>query len=281
MAVYAIGDVQGCFDALRALLNTIAFRPGTDRLWFCGDLVNRGPQSAEVLRLVAQLGDGAVSVLGNHDLHMLAVAEGHGPTRRQDCFDDVLNAPDAHELLSWLRHRPLLHQDPDLKFTLVHAGLPPSWDVSTAAACAREVESAIRGQDRHGFFANMYGNEPRLWSGELTGWERLRFITNSLTRMRYCDRDGGLDLFEKGPPGTQRQGLVPWFAVPNRRSRGTRIIFGHWAALQFHEPPDPVHGVFPLDNGCAWGRRLTAMRLEDCRLFDVPCPRAGTRVRSA
>ena len=271
MAVYAIGDVQGCLDELKALLAEFHFRPHHDQLWFVGDLVNRGPRSLEVLRFVIDLGDRAMTVLGNHDLHLLAVAAGKRRLRAKDTFDDILQAPDRDQVLTWLRTRPLLHHDPDLRLTVIHAGLPPQWDLATAKRCAREVETVLRGADYANFLEQMFGDRPDRWSEQLTGFARLRFITNCLTRLRYCDRDGVLDLVENGPPGTQDPSLMPWFEVPHRRSRSERIIFGHWATLQLNEALDPRHRVYHLDTGCAWGGALTALCLDSMRHRRVPC----------
>jgi bis(5'-nucleosyl)-tetraphosphatase (symmetrical) len=209
LATYAIGDVQGCYDELRQLLDRIAYEPGRDRLWLTGDLVNRGPRSAQVLRLVRALGESAVVVLGNHDLHLLALAEGDDEVRAEDNLADVLLAEDRDELLHWLRHRPLLHHDEALGLTLIHAGLPPQWGLDEARAHAAEVEQTLRGPAYEEFFAHMYGDEPSCWSPELGDWDRLRFIVNCLTRLRYCDRAGHIALHEKGPPGSQPQGLLP------------------------------------------------------------------------
>lgn len=271
MAVYAIGDVQGCFNELQALLAELPFRPHHDQLWFAGDLVNRGPRSLDVLRFVRDLGDQAIAVLGNHDLHLLAVAAGKRRARRKDTIDDILQAPDRDQLLTWLRTRPLLHHDAELGFTVIHAGLPPQWDVATAKRCAREVEAALRNPDYVSLLEQMFGDRPDRWSEQLTGFARLRFIVNCLTRLRYCDRDGVLSLAENGPPGTQDPSLMPWFEVPSRQSRGERIIFGHWATLQLQQPLDPRHGVYHLETGCAWGGHLTAMRLDSLRYVSVPC----------
>ncbi len=269
MAIYAIGDVQGCFDELQTLLKQIGFEAGRDRLWFTGDLVNRGPKSLEVVRFVKNLAGDALTVLGNHDLHLLAVAEGQDRYRYNDTFDDVLNAPDSDELLDWLRHRPLLHHDPKLGYTLIHAGLPPQWDLAQAEACAAEVEAVLRGHRYGEYFEHMYGSQPELWSDDLTDWERLRFITNCFTRLRYCDKDGRLALEEKGAPGSQADGYLPWFTAPARRSAGLNIIFGHWSALGEHTAP----GTYPLDTGCVWGGSLTALRLDgEARWYRSPCP---------
>jgi bis(5'-nucleosyl)-tetraphosphatase (symmetrical) len=267
VAVYAIGDVQGCFDELQVLLAKLQFGPD-DNLWFTGDLVNRGPKSLETLRLVKGLGARAITVLGNHDLHLLAVAQGCERYKREDTFEDVVNAPDRDELLEWLRARPLLHHDAVLGFTLIHAGLPPQWDLQQARACAHEVEMVLRGAHHADFLRAMYGGEPRQWSEALTGRERLRFITNCLTRLRYCNAHGVLALQEKGAPGTQPEGYMPWFEVPGRRSADLKIIFGHWATLGAY----PVARVFPLDGGCVWGGGLLAMRLDDARGEQVRLP---------
>ena len=268
MSIYAIGDIQGCYDQLTALLAALAFDASRDRVLFTGDLVNRGPKSVEVLRLVKSLGDAAVSVLGNHDLHLLAVARGHTAARPDETFHDVLSAPDRDDLLDWLRHRPLLHREPALDVTLIHAGLPPQWDLDTAAACAAEVDSALRGDAIDDYFENMYGNRPDAWSMALSGWDRLRFITNCFTRLRYCDADGRVALKPKGAPGSQPPGYLPWFQVPGRRSAGHTILFGHWSTLGAGRFDD----VYSLDGGCVWGGRLTGMRVDgDRELVSVPC----------
>lgn len=261
MAVYAIGDVQGCFDELQALLQRIDFDPQQDQLWFCGDLVNRGPKSLETLRFVQGLETAAVTVLGNHDLHLLAKAEGVGKELKQDTLDAILTAPDRDALLSWLRHRPVLHHDPGLGYTMVHAGLPPQWDLATARACARELEAALRGPDYHDFVRVMYGNQPDHWSEALTGIERLRFITNCFTRLRFCYPDGRLELKSKGAPGTQTPGTLPWFQVPGRQTEAERIVFGHWSTLGVGE----YGNTLSLDGGCLWGGRLAALRLDLAR----------------
>ncbi len=274
MATYAVGDPQGCLEPLLRLLDQSGFDPARDHLWCVGDLVNRGPASLEVLRYFHALGDRAVCVLGNHDLHLLAVAADVGERiRSKDTLAEVLRAPDRDVLLAWLRHRPLVHHDEALGFTLVHAGLPPQWDTAGALARAAELEAVLRGPDHRAYFAAMYGNTPHRWAEDLTGWERLRFITNCFTRMRYVDRDGSLELKSKGPPGTQPHGLVPWFEVPGRRSATTRVVFGHWSTLQLHTRVSPRHRVYPLDTGCVWGGPLTALRLDDEQWFAVDCPK--------
>lgn len=275
MSTYAIGDLQGCYDELRALLQKIRFNPKKDRLWFTGDLVSRGPQSLETLRFVKQLGKAAVVTLGNHDLHLVAfhahAQSNDAPHRGPDpTLAQVLAAPDCAELMNWLRRRPLLHHDAALGFTLVHAGLPAQWTLPQAQRLAREVERRLRGPRYRSLLAQMYGNEPKRWSPVLQGSQRQRFIINSFTRMRYCRADGALALDYKGPLGTQPADCLPWFAVPGRRSAGKKIVFGHWSALgQVHWPEYAVYGV---DSGCVWGGALTALRLEDLKTFSLPCP---------
>jgi bis(5'-nucleosyl)-tetraphosphatase (symmetrical) len=272
VAVYAIGDIQGCYDELLALLTRLNFNPAQDRLWLVGDLVNRGPKSLETLRYVRELGAAAVSVLGNHDLHLIASAHGLAPNHGDHTLDAILAAPDRDELISWLCHRPLLHHDAVLGFTLLHAGLPPQWDLALAQACAGEVEAVLRSPQLTEFLEHMYGNHPDQWSAELSGWERLRFTVNCLTRMRYCDVDGRLDLDSKGPPGSQPPGQLPWFRVPGRASRDLNIVFGHWSTLG--ECLDP--GAYPIDTGCLWGGTLTALRIDGTpQRISLPC--AGQR----
>lgn len=268
MATYAIGDVQGCFDPLDGLLETIGFDHLRDRLWFAGDLVNRGPDSLRVLRFVRDLGDRAVTILGNHDLHLLAVAAEIRKHTRKDSLNEILEAPDRDELIDWLRHRPLAHRDPAQGFLMIHAGVPPQWDVEQTMARAAEVESALRGPDYRDFLHHMYGNVPDTWGDELEGHERLRVITNYLTRMRFCDTAGRLDLDNKGSPEDANRGFEPWFRHAHRRTCGTRILFGHWASLDGRADTPGVHA---LDTGCIWGGRLRAMRLEDGALFHCDC----------
>jgi len=269
MATYVIGDIQGCFDSLRHLLDKFAYAPETDQLWFAGDLVNRGPASLEVLRFVRSLGNSAVVVLGNHDLHLLAVAAG-ARVSRHDTLDAVLNADDRDELLDWLRQQPLLHEANDGSIAMLHAGLAPQWTLTQARACAREVESALRQSNWRELLGDMYGDQPDLWNDQLTGMERLRFIINCYTRLRYCDVHGRLQLRDKGTPGSQSPQLLPWFAVPTRATRDVELIFGHWSTLgQVHWPE---HRVYGIDTGCLWGGSLTALRLDDRRLFSLGCP---------
>lgn len=272
MAVYALGDVQGCFAELRRLLDKLAFDPAVDRLWFVGDLVNRGPRSLETLRFIRGLGSAAVTVLGNHDLHLLAVACGVSHTKHRDTFGDVLNAPDRDELLDWLRRQPLLYGEGG--FYLIHAGLPPQWTMEDAGRLAGEAGAVLAGDGSVEFFRHMYGDQPDIWSESLAGWDRLRFVVNCLTRMRYCGRDGRVEFKQKGAPGSQPEGLLPWFAVPGRRSLGAKIVFGHWSTLGFHVG----EGVCGLDTGCLWGGELTALRLDgEPRRVSVPGPKGGYR----
>ena len=261
MAIHAIGDIQGCYDELRLLLDRLRFDPAADWLWFVGDLVNRGPASLQVLRFARALGERAIVVLGNHDLHLLALAAGNRRHARKSNLDAVLAAPDRDELLHWLRHRPLLHHDAEHRILLVHAGLPPQWDLAEAQACAREVEVVLRGPDHRDWFHVMYGNQPERWSPGLTGTERRRFIVNCLTRLRFCTLDGALALGEKGELGSQAPGLVPWFKVPGRRTRDQRIVFGHWSTLGYWQGDN----VWAIDSGCLWGGGLTALRIDGPR----------------
>jgi bis(5'-nucleosyl)-tetraphosphatase (symmetrical) len=258
MAVYAIGDVQGCDTELEALLKAIDFSPDRDRLWFVGDLVNRGPSSLQVLRRVRALGDAATVTLGNHDLHLLAVALGCAPLRSDDTLTQVLAAPDRDALLEWLVQQPLLHEDPALGLCMLHAGLPPQWDLRTAHTCARELELALR-HNPEKLFRQMYGDKPNRWDPTLRGAERLRFIANCFTRLRYLDAEGRLALREKQAPAESRHpSLIPWFEAADAAWRGSRIIFGHWSTLGFFRNAD----VIGLDTGCVWGGSLTALRLD-------------------
>ncbi|MGB5133124.1 MAG: symmetrical bis(5'-nucleosyl)-tetraphosphatase [Steroidobacteraceae bacterium] len=268
MALYAIGDLQGCHAEFLALLDQLHFDPARDRLWLTGDLVNRGPASLEVLRTVCALGSSATAVLGNHDLHLLALAWAPQTVRRREPeLLAVLDAPDAAGLLAWLAARPLLHRDAGLGWTLVHAGLPPQWTLDEAAACAREVEDALRERPAD-LLSAMYGDLPDRWSPALAGMDRLRFAVNCLTRLRYVDADGRLLLGLKGPPGEAPREAMPWFRHPARATRNDRILFGHWSALGYLSEPR----LRCLDAGCVWGGALCALRLdreEEPRL--LPC----------
>lgn len=260
MAVYAIGDLQGCYDPFRRLLDKIRFDPDADQLWLTGDLVNRGPRSRKTLRFVRSLGAAATSVLGNHDLHLVALAHDIGVnTNRFDSMWKILAADDCDEVIDWLRHRPLAHYDATLGTLLVHAGLPPQWTLKKTLKRAAEVETVLRGPGYADFLAVMYGNKPDRWSGKLTGSERLRFIVNCLTRVRMVTSDGRLDFSHSGPPDAARKGLIPWFDAPDARWAGTRVVFGHWSALGLVVDDD----IVSIDTGCVWGRQLTAVRLDN------------------
>ena len=267
MATYAIGDVQGCFDELQALLARVGFNRAHDRLWFVGDLVNRGPKSLEVLRFVKELGDRAVVVLGNHDLHLLTQHEGFERKRKDDTFDDVLGAPDAKELVDWVRMRPMMHVEGN--YAMVHAGLLPQWTIEKSALLAREVERALRAPDYRDFLANMYGSKPGRWDDGLAGWDRLRVIVNAMTRMRFCTPEGAMEFHTNGtqPPA----GYRAWYQA---RQDEVSTVFGHWSALGLKL----TDRIAALDTGCVWGGPLSALRLEDRWLVQVPSPgyqRAG------
>ena len=265
MATYAIGDLQGCLGPLERLLLAIDFDATRDRLWFVGDLVNRGPDSLGCLRFVRGLGEPAVAVLGNHDLHLLCVAAGVQRTRKRDTLQAVLDAPDRDDLLAWLRSRPLLHVEGS--FAMVHAGLLPEWDITTAQSLANEVEAVLRGPDWLPFLSSLYGNEPLRWGDSLAGQDRLRAIVNAMTRLRVCRADGSMDLDFRGEPDESCGESLPWFDMPGRRSTTHTIVCGHWSALGLRVTPS----VVSLDSGCVWGRALTALRLEDRQVFQVPC----------
>jgi bis(5'-nucleosyl)-tetraphosphatase (symmetrical) len=268
MSTYAIGDIQGCFKPFMALLDLIGFNAQHDTLWLTGDLVNRGPQSLDVLRYAAALADRHQMVLGNHDLHLLAVSCGAREPHAGDTLQDILAAPDKDELLDWLRHRPMLVQHETLAYVMTHAGLAPSWTLQQAKRLASEVETVLRSKDWRTLFAYMYGNQPDIWSDQLTGEERIRCIINHFTRMRFCDVTGRLDLSSKVSIKNKTEHLIPWFDVQPRLNLDCKIIFGHWAALQGEVD---VPNVYALDTGCVWGNQLTAMRLEDGARFAVPC----------
>jgi bis(5'-nucleosyl)-tetraphosphatase (symmetrical) len=265
MAIYAVGDVQGCHAELLQLLDRIGFDQATDQLWLVGDLVNRGPGSLEVLRLVKSLGDSAITVLGNHDLHLLAVAEGVAELNRNDTLDEILDAPDRDELLHWLRNQRLLHAQGG--FVLVHAGLLPQWSVAQAQSLAREVEAALRGDDYATFLSRMYGNTPHNWDESLSGYKRLRVIVNAFTRMRICTQEGEMEFRFKGEVENIPAGYMPWFDIPKRASRDATVIVGHWSALGLLLKKN----VITLDTGCLWGGPMSAIRLEDRQLFQVSC----------
>jgi bis(5'-nucleosyl)-tetraphosphatase (symmetrical) len=269
MALYAIGDVQGCDDELGALLGALRFSADRDRLWFVGDLVNRGPDSLGVLRRIRALGDAATVTLGNHDLHLLAVAFGSAQLRSGDTLEQILAAPDRDVLLEWLAGRPLFHEDPALNLCVLHAGLAPQWDLRLARQCAAEFESALR-RDPEKLFERLYGDQPDRWDDARNAVERLRFIVNCFTRLRYVDAQGRLVLRVKGSPKkSQTESLIPWFEAQDARWRGPRIVFGHWSTLGFFSNAD----VTGLDTACVWGGALTGLRLDDpdARPVQVPC----------
>lgn len=270
MATYAIGDIQGCHAELIRLLDHLGFSPSRDRLWLVGDLVNRGPDSLAVLRFVKGLGERAITVLGNHDLHLVMQAEGHGKASREDTLAEVLAAPDCGELIAWLRSRPLFHVEDEI--AMVHAGLLPQWDVLQAMDLSDEVGAALTASNYRDFLANMWGSEPNAWRDELAGWDRLRVVVNAMTRMRFCTPDGVMEFRApgaKGPPDRGPAGCLPWFEVPGRRSADHEVICGHWSALGFRRQKN----FLALDSGCLWGGSLTAVRLEDQRVFQLPCAR--------
>ena len=266
MATYAVGDIQGCFDELMQLLDMIQFNED-DTLWVAGDLVNRGPKSLETLRFLKSLGERAVIVLGNHDLHLLAVYYGAVKRKRSDTLDDILSAPDADNLMDWLRRQRLAVYDGDLGYFMSHAGMPPNWTLKQTLKRAAEVEEMISSHLAKSYFDNMYGNLPDCWDKHLMSWDRLRVITNYLTRMRFCDKNGRLDFKAKAGLETQPEGFLPWFKQPSKEPE-LQVLFGHWAAL---EGKTDTPNVYALDTGCVWGNALTAMRLEDKQLFSCHC----------
>lgn len=265
MSTYAIGDLQGCFRTLEALLAKIAFDRARDRLWFVGDLVNRGPASLQCLRFIKDLADRAVAVLGNHDIHLLAVAEGFGRSGRHDTLAPILEAPDRDDILTWLRHRPMIHAENE--FVMLHAGLLPQWDFAFAMKLAHEVETALRGLDYRSLLAQLYENEPDIWRDDLAGADRYRIIINAMTRMRVIADNARIDLKYMGELTNLPKGLSPWFEHRHSSFTDYTIIAGHWSALGLH-----VSSRFiGIDTGCIWGRQLTAVRLEDRMIFQVPC----------
>lgn len=266
MTRYAVGDVQGCFDPLQRLLERVKFDPRHDELWAVGDLVNRGPKSLECLRFFHGLGDSARVVLGNHDLHLLAIANGARALKRSDTLQPILDAPDCAELLSWLRRQPLMHRDGT--YTMVHAGLAPQWSISYAQDLADELSAVLRSDRLIDFLNGMYGDTPTVWSDDLRGIERWRTITNYFTRLRFCTVDGVLDLKSKEGPGAAPPGYMPWFDVPNRKSIGETIIIGHWAMLM---GKTQRADVIAIDTGCVWGQHLTLLNLDTQALLSCEC----------
>lgn len=267
MTTFVIGDLHGCLDPLQRLLDKVHFEPGTDKVWFVGDLINRGPQSLETLRFVKALGDDAVCVLGNHDLHLLAVINGIRRTGGKDTLDDILNADDLDDLAHWLRHLPLLHHSDALDVTMVHAGIHPKWDLTLAKAMACEVENALRADNYVEFLQRMYGNKPAKWSKKLGKHRRRRFAINAFTRMRLCSSKGELDFSYTCAPSKAPKQLVPWYAVPNRKTIEGRILFGHWSS----HPGFAVSNVIPLDRGAVWNGSLVGLALETGVTTTIDC----------
>lgn len=265
MSTYAIGDIQGCFHSFQRLLKHIEFNPQNDQLWLVGDIINRGTGSLEMLRWAYAHQHNVKMVLGNHDLHAITVAEGFAKPHRSDTLQSILAAPDKDTLVSWLRHQPLIYQKND--YLMVHAGLLPQWSISQAKILAGEVESALRSTHYREFLACMYGNYPTIWHEDLQGFDRLRFITNTMTRMRICSQDGELEFKHKGELADIPEGWMPWFKVPLRHSKDCKIIVGHWSALGLHI----ADNIFALDTGCLWGGKLTALQLETQAVFQISC----------
>ena len=270
MAVYAIGDVQGCYSRLARLLDKIQFDQTCDKLWFCGDLVNRGPESLQTLRFVRSLGQSAITVLGNHDLHLLAIFHTGTAVSESSSLAEILTSPDCEELINWLQSQPLVHYDEKLKFLLVHAGIHADWDIPQAIKYANEVEKVYQCDNSKYFFRQMYGDQPDRWSDDLKGIKRLRCITNILTRLRFYTPDGRLEYKAKGSPRQHASaGLTPWFERNLRLNSPVRIIFGHWSTLKVG-----VYGQhFAIDGGCVWGRRFYALEIDatEPRWFEVDC----------
>ncbi len=273
MATYAVGDLQGCLGPLQCLLEQVAFDPAKDRLWLVGDLVNRGPQSLATLRFLYSIRESLVCVLGNHDLHLLAAGRNIERLKKNDTLREILEAPDCAQLLEWLRQQKLMHYDEQREIALVHAGIPPQWSLRKALKHAAEVEEALRDDNRIApYLDGMYGNDPAKWDNDLKGVTRLRVITNYFTRMRFCTSEGKLDLKSKEGVGTALPGYKPWFTYKERKTKGLKIIFGHWAALegQCDEP-----GIFALDSGCVWGGAMTLMNVETGVRLQCKCSEDG------
>ena len=266
MATYAVGDIQGCFDPLRRLLDELRFDPDNDTLWVAGDMVNRGPDSLQTLRYLKSLEDRCIAVLGNHDLHLLAVACGLRNQKGSDTLDDILAAPDRDELLDWLRHRPFIHHDIERNITMVHAGIPPIWSVEKALKKSRKLEAALQGEQYQKILKKLFkSDQPRRWHKELGPWKKLRLTANYFTRMRFCDASGLLNLDNKTSMASPNE--APWFSFPESPCYRNTIIFGHWAALEGHSGRKNIHA---LDTGCVWGRELTALNLDTFERTSVP-----------
>jgi len=284
MAIYAIGDIQGCYEDLNNLLEYVSFNPSSDKIWFVGDLVNRGPDSLNTLRFIKGLGTTARTVLGNHDLHLLAIY--HGIKNNKDPkIDEILNAADCDELIHWLRMQPLLIHDQQTQFTIVHAGIYPQWSLDEAKIYAHELEVILQSDNYLDFLNHMYGNQPHTWSESLTGWDRLRFICNSFTRMRYCQKHGQLDFEFNGEPGSQENKLIPWFNLRNRPTANEKIIFGHWSTLGYFQKKNNLilpKGIYATDTGCVWGGKLSALKIEtinekqNIEMLSIDCPKRAT-----
>lgn len=269
MANILIGDVHGCYDPFRRLLDNVAFDPTADVLWLTGDLIARGPKSLEVLRFVKKLEKNHLRLcLGNHDLHLMAIHNQICNAKPKDNLTELLNAPDIHELIDWLRKQPVLQVDHQLKLLMVHSGVSPQWDLSETERCAHELEKTLSGKNYTDFLQTMYGDEPDYWTSNLTGMARLRYISNAFTRMRYCYQDGRLNLTCKVSPNEAPPQLKPWFLLKNRLPKDYTIAFGHWASLKEKGVPKPFYA---LDTGCCWGGKLTALRFEDKRLLKQDC----------
>jgi bis(5'-nucleosyl)-tetraphosphatase (symmetrical) len=263
MSTYVFGDIQGCFREMMALLDDVGFNSKTDKLWYVGDLINRGPDNLDTMRFIMDPQNNVTCVLGNHDLHFLAVASGCHKASKQDTFQDLLEAKELPDMIAWLRNTPLVHYEPDTKLVMVHAGLHPKWSISDAMQRAKEVEEVLKGDNYKNFLAKMYGNSPAKWKDDLNGMKRLRMITNYFTRMRYCKKKGRLDLTHKTQVAPK--GFKPWFKHPRMKQQDLTILFGHWASLE--GKTGKVTNVQALDTGCVWGRKLTVLRLEDGKKF--------------
>ncbi len=266
MATYFIGDVQGCLDELQDLLTLIDFNRNIDQLNFVGDLVNRGPKSLEVLNFIHELPNSQI-ILGNHDLHLLALGYKAIPDLHPHTMNDILTAPNCQLLLDWLRQQPLLHVDHERKFVMIHAGIPPQWQLEQAQKFAQEVENTLRSNEAKTFLQHMFGNQPDTWNEHLKSWDRIRYITNALTRIRFCTHEGQLNLTAKGTQSPDPKSFFPWFEIANPSLTDFDIFFGHWAALKGQCEVRKFHN---LDTGCVWGGELTAFRLEDHQRFSVP-----------
>ena len=258
MATYAIGDIQGCYSAFKKLLKKIKFNPDKDKLWICGDLVNRGEDSLKTIQTIRALGDAAQCVLGNHDLHLLAIYYTSAKQKKSDTLSELLNSPDVDDIMTWLRHQPLFHFDVSLNFAMVHAGIYPSWSIEECQTYAKEVHEVLTGEHFLSYFNAMYGNKPDQWKASLKGMDRMRFITNAFTRMRYVDEDNRLKLKLKGAPSKHTEERVfPWFERTKKHIKHNRVVFGHWSTL----PSKQYDNFFSLDSGCLWGGELTALKI--------------------